>query len=92
MCKGSAYITAMLFGLALVEARCLPPPEPDPEPQDGNCDAACATLERLGCPEGAQASDGTPCAELCRAEEMGQQYSLGCIEALTVCDVASCER
>lgn len=69
---------------------CSPALEPRP-PAPGDCGAACATLARLGCPEGEPTADGVSCADLCATERMGDQYELGCVAALESCEVDSCE-
>lgn len=71
--------------------RCKPAPEPRPPEPTGACSSACATLDRLGCPEGAPTADGVTCADLCTAERMGDQYELGCVASLEACELDSCE-
>ena len=82
---------AILLSMVLLIS-CGPKPPPDPPPSPAGCDGACATLERLGCPEAAPTDDGVSCAELCAVERMVDQYDLSCAAALTECDLESCAR
>ncbi len=82
-----AAIILMAFALSGATCNFRPPPVPI-EPSDTNkCEAACANLRSLGCPEGQPLEDGTTCEKFCKdTQEAGHPLNPTCISTISSCD------
>lgn len=76
--------------VALLTPSCLPSNTPE---HTATCKAACGNLTKLGCRNGGDASDGTPCetwlceSQVCR-DDGGEARRWGKIAAAETCEVA----
>lgn len=73
-----------------------PPAPTSQRPGGATCAAACANLERLGCPEARRSANGLTCVTICeRASEL-QDMRLSCVAgapsftALLACETVRC--
>lgn len=72
---------AVVFGaflFALTSCQELRPVEPGPM-QPATCEAACATLARLDCPEAKPNRAGLSCPEVCERASLLRDMHLGCV-------------
>lgn len=70
---------AFAFGVFLLAlASCREPVEPGPM-QPATCEAACASLARLDCPEAKANRAGLPCTEVCERASLLRDMHLGCV-------------
>jgi len=58
------------LALAAALLACSPTPGPQPPPAPEACEAACARLAELGCPEAAPTPDGGMCTDVCLNVEL----------------------
>lgn len=93
---GIAFMVAFFIGLAVWLSSCTPPAQSPKVPTDGTCDAACANLARLGCPESRPNSKGMTCSAICERASLLRDMSLECVanapdqEALLECGTVRC--
>ncbi len=60
---------------------------PRTQPGRDSCDAACAHLVELGCPEGKPLPDGTSCGDSCRdTVNQGHALNPACVQHITSCE------
>jgi hypothetical protein len=86
-------VFAALVALAACGAPAQPPARPIPAGwQPGTCDAACARLARLGCPEADDTRTGIGCPALCVRVMAIRPLNLGCVEhATSRAEVRTCD-
>lgn len=67
-----------------------PPPQPPP-PAPPDCEAACARLHELHCPEALDSPAGADCLDVCQNNTQGEiiiwtREFLGCVQMIQACD------
>lgn len=84
-------IALAAFAAVLSVAGCCDQPtvEVDPRKDIDLCPAMCAHLDKLGCEEGQDLPDGTPCAQMCRDMKEGDiPIDVRCYATRSSCDRA----
>lgn len=93
---GILFMAAFFVGLVVWLSSCEPPAKSPPLPADGTCEAACANLGRLGCPESKPNAKGMTCPEICERASLLRDMALECVasatdrEALLECGSVRC--
>lgn len=90
-------LLALLVGLVACSAQPTSPVAPVPTaPRAPSCAAACANLERLGCPEARPTKGGLACVTICERASQIQDMRLACVvaassfTALRACETVRC--
>ena len=80
----AVFLATSLTGCAWL--KCLAADCPAPPPEE-NCSAACANMEKLGCPEGKPLPDGTTCEKFCEDTiTAGHAMNSACVATATTCE------
>jgi len=80
-------ITILIVILMLAVSCKTIPPMPIEPTGTSSCPAACAKMQWLGCPEGADFPDGTTCIQFCvETQEGGHSLNPQCLKTIETCE------